>query len=60
MSKKMRINQDGIMTSIKTLWAVFEREEVNEEFPRRVIFKDETKEEIKPLPKVIDYVVERI
>ena len=56
----MRINQDGIMTSIKTLWAVFEREEVNEEFPRRVIFKDETKEEIKPLPKVIDYVVERI
>ena len=56
----MRRSQEGTLESIKTLWVVFERENLNEDFPRRIVFQDENKLEVKVLPKVIDFLMERI
>lgn len=60
LSMKMRRTPEGIFESIKTLWVLFERENLNEEFPKKILFKDETNSDVRVIPQLIDYVVERI
>ncbi len=39
---------------------MFEREELNEDFPKKILFKDEKKSDVKTLPIVIDFAIEQI
>lgn len=57
LGQKVKRSEEGVLESVKTLWVVFEREQVDDNFPSKLLFKSATNQQTKVLPLIIDFLL---